>query len=123
MMKQTLLIAALSLTQTFAHAFEVKTCEENNTTLMDLVSPVAKNVREFYNGQVQVFLVDHIEPACCSSGVAVTMFKQDAELPGEKVCYSIHQLTGADVAKARASYDKSKGLLLTIPLRSYDPDS
>lgn len=79
-------------------------------------------MREFYNGGVQVFLVDHLDPACCSSGVAIVLPEMRTEPGGEKKCFSIHNLTGADVANARASYDANKGLLLTIPLRQYDPE-
>lgn len=104
-----------------AAAVEVENCDEASIGISSLVTPVADNTRSFYNGQVHVYRVDHLEPACCSAGVAIVMPDVKSEI-GDSKCVVVKHLPGIDVRGAKASYDPSKGLLLSFPTSTYDPE-
>src|SRR5688572_28862682 len=62
-------------------------------------------VRSFYRGGVTLFLIDRVEPACCSLGVAVVMPEQVEEGPGDVQCWAVSGYAGVDVRGASAHYD------------------
>ena len=80
-------------------------------------------VRTFYQGNVTLFLIDRVEPACCSLGIAVVMPEQVEEGPGDVQCWAMTGYAGVDVKGAASRYDAAEGLTLTIPTQDYDPDS
>lgn len=104
-----------------AAAVEVENCEEAGIGIGSLVTPVSQHSRSFYNNRVQVYRVDHLEPACCSAGVAIVLPDVQSEI-GDNKCVVVKNLSGVDVMGARSSYDRVKGLLLTFPTSTYDPD-
>ncbi len=56
-----------------ALGFDAKTCEEAGVGLASIATPIAKNHVALYEGQVTVYNIDQIEPACCSKGIAVVL--------------------------------------------------
>ena len=80
-------------------------------------------VRSFYRGDVTLFLIDRVEPACCSLGVAVVMPEQVEEGPGDVQCWAVSGYAGVDVRGATARYDAARGLMLTIPVQDYEPET
>ncbi len=81
-------------------------------------------VRTFYQGQVTLFLIDRVEPACCAYGVAVVMPAPPSEgsLEGMR-CWAIFGYAGVDLRGARASYQPREGLTVSIPIRDYVPET
>jgi hypothetical protein len=105
-----------------AEEVKVVPCEEAGAGLTTLVIPVRKNVRSFYSGQVNVFNFDTDgEPACCSSGIAITYPVTSPEDPAYSRCVAIHGFLGIDIRKAKSAYIPAKGLVLVVPTVDYDP--
>ena len=119
-MKLLTLVLMLTLGH-IATAVQVENCDEAYIGISSLVTPVTKNTRSFYNGQVNAYRVDHIEPACCSAGVAIVLPDVNSEV-GDNKCVVVKNLPGVDVHGASSSYDPNKGLLLTFPTSIYDPE-
>ena len=80
-------------------------------------------VRSFYQGNVTLFLIDRVEPACCALGVALVMPEQVEEGPGDVQCWAVTGYAGVDVRGAAARYDATEGLTLTIPVQDYEPET
>jgi hypothetical protein len=102
-----------------ALALEVKECESNYIGINTIVWPLADNTRSFYNGQVQVYKVDYLEPACCSTGLAFVLPDVQSEI-GDSKCVTVTGLSGVDVKNAKAAYNPNLGLLITFATRTYD---
>ena len=83
-----------------------------------------EGVRSFYDGRVTLLLLDYVEPACCSWGVAVLMPDGDGETePAGTACWAIWGYAGVDLQAATSRYDPAEGLTLAIPTLDYDHDS
>ena len=94
-------------------------CADAGIGLTTLVTPVGENSRQFYNGQVSVYLVDTIEPACCSSGVAIVLPDAQSEL-GDAKCLAVLYQSSIDLNASEASYSPAKGLLIEMPASEQD---
>lgn len=87
-----------------------------------VMEPWDDNTRTFYNGEVRVVVVDTDgEPVCCSSWLVVIFPDANDELGG-RTCRMVGSAegmgwTGVDVRAIRSSYDATKGLDLTVPVR------
>jgi hypothetical protein len=108
-----------------AQTSELHRCDEAYVGLQDVaVGADLSGVRTFYQGNVTLFALDTVEPACCPAGVAIVM---PAEPRGNEpvgfTCWAIKGLAAVDLRAARSSYDPRRGLTLTIPTRGYDPDT
>ena len=127
-MKARILTALAALawpTAGFAQTSELYPCDDAGVALEDVAAGAdLSGVRSFYRGDVTLFALDTIEPACCSAGVAIVM---PAEPHGNEpvgfACWAIKGLAAVDLRAARSSYDPRRGLTLTIPTRGYDPDT
>jgi hypothetical protein len=120
-MKRSLGILFGLLLASTAHAVErqVVPCDDAGVGLRTLVTPVGENSRQFYNGEVSVYLVDTIEPACCSSGVAIVLPDAQSEM-GDAMCMAVLYQVGIDLKAAQASYSPAKGLLIQMPASEQD---
>jgi hypothetical protein len=75
-----------------------------------------------YEGQVTVYNIDQIEPACCSKGIAVVLPDREDPLGGS-ACTAIVGFASADATKAKRSYDANRGVLLEMATQAFDADS
>ncbi len=106
-----------------AHSqIDVQDCTKAGIGIATLMTPAAKHSRYFYNGAVQVYNVNVDEPVGRSAAIAIVMPFLESDGPGAS-CTAVTFFSGIDVMKAKSSYDRSKGLLLTIPFRIYDPQT
>jgi hypothetical protein len=97
-----------------AEAFQVKDCGDAGVGIENIASAATS----LYGGKATAYLVDTVEPACCSSGVAIVVPALEAESPvGGNVCWTVTGFSSIDLAKAKRSYDKGKGLLLEMSTR------
>ncbi len=94
---------------------EVRNCSDANLGIESIVLPA----KSFYNGQVNVFVTDTVEPAAASFGLAIVT-PDFADPVGGSNCRAITHLSGVDINKIKSSYDSDKGLLLTVPYRVYN---
>jgi hypothetical protein len=119
-MIKSIILCGLFLVST-ANAIErqVVPCEEAGIGLTTLVTPVAENSRQFYNGQVSVYLVDTIEPACCSAGIAIVLPDAESEL-GDAKCLAVLNQSSIGLNAAQARYSPSKGLSIEMPASEQD---
>ncbi len=69
--------------------------------------------RHYLEGNVVLRAVDTVEPACCSSGVAIVTPDPDDESGGAK-CSAAIQFRGLDLSKAKHAV-KGKELTISIP--------
>jgi len=111
------LLLACTAAPSIACAHDVKPCDEAGVDLRSLIGPVAKNSLVLYDGKVTVYNVDTIEPACCSSGIAVVLPDIKDELGG-RACMASIGYTSIDATKAKRSYDPAKGMLLELPTQT-----
>lgn len=116
-----LLAAALCAVAHPALAFELKSCADAGIGLESIVDPVARNHLRLYDGKVTAYNVDTVEPACCSSGIAV-VFPDKEDESGGSACEAVIGMTSVDVTAARRSYDQAKGLLLELDTRTAGGD-
>jgi len=110
-----LMICAATPCLALDHA--VKPCGDAGVDLRTLMTPVAKNSISLYDGKVAVYNVDTIEPACCSSGIAVVLPDVNDQLGGN-TCMALIGYTSIDVTKAKRSYDAARGMLLELPTQT-----
>ncbi len=122
MKKSLLVLASLMSLSAFASDFEIRDCKDAGIGIDTLVAPAAKNSRSYYNGAVQVYNVDVEEPASRSAGLAIVMPYPDGQGPGAS-CTAVTFFSGISVMNAKSSYNKSKGLLLSIPYGIYDGET
>ena len=109
----------MMITAATAQAHEVRSCHERGIGIENLVTPVAKNMRSFYNNRVQIYNIDTIEPAAVSAGIAVVLPNNEAPRVGS-TCFAIINFAGIDIKTSRAIYDLAKGLTVSIPTKNRD---
>ena len=111
----------MSVSTAPALALEVQDCRDAGIGLESIAGPVEKAHLSLYDGKVDAYNVDTVEPACCSSGVAVVLPAKDDPSGGFE-CLAVVGLASVDVTAAKRSYDKAKGLLLVMPTRRGNAD-
>ncbi len=104
-----------------AVALSVKDCRDAGVGIESIVTPVEKSHIALYDGKVDAYKIDTVEPACCSSGVAVVLPAKD-DPSGGSSCWAVIGLASVDVTSATRSYDKVKGLLLVLPAQRSNPN-
>lgn len=102
-----------------ACALEVKTCDDANVGLTELIAPVAKNSRTFKDDKISVFAIDAAEPVCCAAGVAVVLPDLSDELGGNQ-CLAVVGVASVQLDEATIEDDPAKGLLISIPTRVFN---
>ncbi len=112
----TLLTGAFMLFGFPAAALGVKDCRDAGVGIESITRPVEKAHIALYDGKVDAYNIDTVEPACCSSGIAVVLPAKDDPSGGSN-CWAVIGLASLDVRAATRSYDKAKGLLLVMPTR------
>jgi hypothetical protein len=123
MMNRSLIVAlALQACAAPALGFDAKTCEDAGVGLASIATPVAKNHFVLYEGQVTVYNIDQIEPACCSKGVAVVLPDREDPLGGS-TCTAIVGIGSVDATRSKRSYDAARGVLLEMATQAFDADS
>lgn len=116
---RALLTGAFLLLGFPAAALGVKDCRDAGVGIENLARPVEAAHIALYEGKVDVYNIDTVEPACCSSGIAVVLPAKDDPSGGSN-CWVVIGLASIDVKTATRSYDKAKGLLLVMPTRRGD---
>ena len=99
-----------------AAALGVKDCRDAGVGIESIARPVEKAHIALYDGKVDAYNIDTVEPACCSSGIAVVLPAKDDPSGGSN-CWAVVGLNSVDVKAAKRSYDKAKGLLLVMPTK------
>lgn len=117
--RRALLTCAFMLIGFPAAALSVKDCRDAGVGIESIVKPVETAHVALYEGKVDVYNIDTVEPACCSSGLAVVLPAKDDPTGGSQ-CWAVIGLASVDVTVATRSYDKAKGLLLVMPTRRGD---
>lgn len=84
-----------------------------------MVTAEGDGIRSFYNNQVQVMLVDLIEPSASATGLVVLLPDPVSHL-GERLCKLVARFYNLDVDKTESSYDPETGLQLTVPAIDLD---
>lgn len=112
------LAVALLLIAGPAAALEVKSCDDANIGLTELIAPVGKNSHTYKDDKVSVYAVDTVEPACCAAGVAVVM-PDVADETGGNQCLAVVGVASVQLEDTTAADDPVKGLLITIPTRVF----
>ena len=100
-------------------------CAEVSAGLTQLaLGPNNEGVRSFYEGRVTLLALDYVEPACCSSGVAVLLPDGNGEIePAGTACWATWGYAGVDLQAATSNYNPVEGLRLVIPTLDYDHDT
>lgn len=112
-------ITALLLLAARAHAVELKTCDDANVGLTELIAPVAKNSRTFKDDKVSIYVVDTVEPICCASGVAIVLPDVTDETGGSQ-CFAAVGVASVHLDEMTSEDEPIKGLLVTIPTRVFN---
>jgi hypothetical protein len=102
-----------------ASALEVKSCEDANVGLTELIAPVGKNSRTYKDDKVSLYVIDMVEPVCCAAGVAVVIPDVEDELGANK-CLAVVGVASVQLDEAASEDDAAKGLLITIPTRVFN---
>lgn len=105
-----------------ASALELKSCDDANVGLTELIAPVAKNSRNFKDDKVGIYAVDMVEPVCCSAGIAVVLPDLSDELGGNK-CVAVIGVASVQLDELTMEEDPAKGLLVSVPTRSFSEAS
>ena len=108
-----------------ALAQEVSNCDWQ-ASAWALVEPWEANTRTFANGAVRLALLDTVEPAAGAFHILV-LSPPYAEL-GDRQCRTIGMgqgmgFSGADFQALDAGYDPAVGLIFTLPVQRYVPDT
>ena len=119
MLRTCTLLPALLLLVEPAIAIEVKSCEDANVGLTELIPPVGKNSRTYKDDKISVYVVDTVEPACCAAGIAIVIPDIADELGGNK-CLAVVGVASVQLDEVVTEDDPSKGLLITIPTRVFN---
>ena len=119
MLRACIPVAALLLVVEPASALEVKSCEDANVGLTELIAPVGKNSRTYNDDKVSLYIIDMVEPVCCAAGVAVVIPDVEDELGGNK-CLAVVGVASIQLDEAASEDDPAKGLLITIPTRVFN---
>lgn len=105
-----------------ASALELKTCDDANIGLTELIAPVGKNSRTYKDDKVSLYVVDTVEPVCCAAGIAVVLPDVSDELGGSQ-CLAVVGVASVQLDEATTEDDATKGLLVTIPTRVFNEAS
>jgi hypothetical protein len=97
----------------------VKSCDDANVGLTELIAPVGKNSRTYKDDKVSLYAIDMVEPVCCAAGVAVVIPDVEDELGGNK-CLAVVGVASVQLDEAASEDDAAKGLLITIPTRVFN---
>jgi hypothetical protein len=108
MLRACIPVAVLLLLVEPASALEVKSCEDANVGLTELIAPVGKNSRTYKDDKVSLYVIDMVEPVCCA-----------AELGANK-CLAVVGVASVQLDEAASEDDAAKGLLITIPTRVFN---
>jgi hypothetical protein len=100
-------------------ALELKSCEDANVTIAELVPPAAKRSRTFKDDKISIYEVDTVEPVCCAAGVAIVIPDIEDVLGGNK-CVAVVGVASVELGEAAVQDDPDKGLLLSIPTRRFN---
>ena len=119
MLRACIPVAALLLLVEPASALEVKSCEDANVGLTELIAPVGKNSRTYKDDKVSLYVIDMVEPVCCAAGVAVVIPDVEDELGGNK-CLAVVGVASVQLDEAASEDDPAKGLQITIPTRVFN---
>lgn len=99
-------------------------CEGHAADAQNLMMPPEESVRQFANGDVRLYWLDTVEPACCSSHLMVIQ-----PAPGEpfEQCRLVSMgagmgFGGFDLRGAKAFYDPAEGLTVQIPTGIWEGD-
>jgi hypothetical protein len=91
-----------------------------------IAEPWEQNTRTWANGAIRLAVLDTMgEPACCSVHLLVISPNLRSEMPGHVECGVISAHEGElgwsdiDLHGARSSYDAVRGLLISVPVRTY----
>ena len=112
------LIAAVLWGQQAA-AVEIKSCDDANVGLTELIVPVASNSKTYKDGKISLYAVDTVEPVCCAAGVALVIPDVSDETGGNQ-CLAVVGVASVQLDETTAEDDAQKGLLLTIPTRVFN---
>jgi hypothetical protein len=102
-----------------ASAIEIKTCDDANVGLTELIAPVASNSKTYKDGKISLYAVDTVEPVCCAAGVALVIPDVSDETGGNQ-CLAVVGVASVQLDETTAQDDAEKGLLLTIPTRVFN---
>jgi hypothetical protein len=119
MLRACIPVAVLILLVEPASALEVKSCEDANVGLTELIAPVGKNSRTYKDDKVSLYVIDMVEPVCCAAGVAVVIPDVEDELGANK-CLAVVGVASVQLDEAASEDDAAKGLLITIPTRVFN---
>jgi hypothetical protein len=119
MLRACIPVAVLLLLVEPATALEVKSCDDANIGLTELIAPVGKNSRSYKDDKVSLYVIDMVEPVCCAAGVAVVIPDIEDELGGNK-CLAVVGVASVQLDEAATEDDPVKGLLVTIPTRVFN---
>jgi len=119
MLRSLLFTLAVLTCASHAAALEVKSCDDANIGLTELIAPVAKNSRTFKDDKVSVYVVDTVEPVCCAAGVAIVLPNPQDELGGS-TCVAVVGVASVQLDETTAVDDPAKGLRLSIPTRVFN---
>jgi hypothetical protein len=111
-------LIALCLTNP-AFALEVKSCEDANAGIAEIVQPAGNNSRSFSEDRVSLYAIDIVEPVCCAGGVAIVMPDTEDEVGANK-CYAVVGVASVQLDKATAEQDTGKTLRISIPTRVFN---
>jgi hypothetical protein len=91
---------------------------------LDSIGNLIGNVRSYAQGAIRVAYVSTEEPAAAPDHLLI--FVADQEMGSS--CYAVsanaegHGFSYVDMTGLSSSYDSNKGLLLSVPVSSYDPN-
>ena len=92
---------------------------------LDSIGNLVGNVRSFAQGAIRVAHVDMEEPATVPEHLLIFV----AEEPMGFGCYAVSAdaeghagFSSIDMDGLKATYDSNKGLLISVPVRSFDSD-
>lgn len=119
------LVAGLMLAASQGLAQQVLPCEWQ-ARADAIVEPWEENTRTFAKGDVRLALLDTIEPAAGAYHILVVS-PPFGEL-GDRQCRTVSisegvGFSGVDFSGLQATYDPSVGLVFSVTVRLFDPDS
>ena len=120
-MKSTLVSVLALLVSFSAHASPAAAVHDCGG--LDSIGNLVGNVRSFAQGAIRVAYVSTEEPAAAPDHLLIFV----AEEPMGAGCYAVSAnadgrgFTSIEMSGLRATYDSDKGLLISVPVYSYDP--
>lgn len=115
-------LLALGLISASAQAASVGSCEG-----LDSIGNLVDGPRYFANNEIRVAHVSTEEPAAAPDHLLVFVAEKEGIIMGSQ-CFAISQFEGLgfaslDLKGIKSSYDAKKGLLLSVPVYIYNPDT